>query len=186
MHKILILGGGFGGIRCALDLEKKIGSKAEITLVDKNSYHLFVPALYEVASAYGLKQDPFAIRLKKTICIPYSDIFSAKKIRFIQAEIFSIDVENQKVATRGGEILDYDYMIIALGSQSSDFGVPGVKEYAFSFKSLENGLALNQKINELVFATQREGDVKSEPINPVVDFPTATKSPKEFRKIHYG
>src|SRR3989338_2143797 len=149
MHKILILGGGFGGIRCALDLEKKIGSKAEITLVDKNSYHLFVPALYEVASAYGLKQDPFAIRLKKTICIPYSDIFENKKIKFVQAEITSIDVENKKVATGGGEILDYDYLVVALGSQPSDFGVSGVKEYAFRFKNLEDGLALNQKIDEL-------------------------------------
>src|SRR3989338_7517343 len=50
MIKILILGGGFGGVRCALDLDKKIGKEAEITLIDKNSYHLFVPAIYEVAS----------------------------------------------------------------------------------------------------------------------------------------
>jgi len=159
MIKILILGGGFGGVRCALDLaayneprlwrEKKIGGDAEITLVDKKSYHLFTPALYEVASAYGLKQDPFAIRLKKTICIPYSDIFENKKIKFVQAEITSIDVENKKVATGGGEILDYDYLVVALGSQPSDFGVSGVKEYAFRFKNLEDGLALNQKIDEL-------------------------------------
>ena len=76
MTKILILGGGFGGIRAALDLEKKLKGEAAITLVDKKSYHLFVPALYEVASAYGLKKDPFGVRFKKPICIPYSDIFS--------------------------------------------------------------------------------------------------------------
>lgn len=174
MTKILILGGGFGGIRAALDLEKKlthsidstpstdsvqadspqIGSgqegKAAITLVDKNSYHLFVPALYEVASAYGVKKDPFAIRLKKTICIPYSDIFENKKINFVQAEIFSLDLENKRVVTGGGEILDYDYLVMALGSQAADFSIPGVKEYAFQFKNLEDGLALNQKIDELV------------------------------------
>src|SRR3989344_282687 len=80
MIKILILGGGFGGVRCALDLEKKIKGEAEITLIDKNSYHLFAPALYEVASAYSIKQDPFAVRLKKTICVPYSDIFENKKV----------------------------------------------------------------------------------------------------------
>ena len=177
MTKILILGGGFGGIRCALDLEKKINltlqkpcfwrkvsrSKASVTLVDKNSYHLFVPALYEVASAYGIKQDPFAVRLKKTICVPYSDIFENKKIKFIQAEISSIDVENKKTATRGGEILDYDYLVIALGSQSADFGIPGVKEYAFKFKTLEDGLALNQKIDQLtkeIAAGKRQPPVK--------------------------
>src|SRR3989344_705966 len=149
MHKILILGGGFGGIRCALDLEKKIGSKAEITLVDKNSYHLFVPALYEVASAYGLPKDPFALRLKKTICVPYSDIFKDKKINFMQAEISAIDTENKKIATEGGEILDYDYLVIALGGQVADYGVPGVKEYAFQFKDLEDALLLNRKGDEL-------------------------------------
>lgn len=149
MTKILILGGGFGGIRCALDLEKKLRNEAEITLVDKNSYHLFTPALYEVASAYGIKQDLFAVRLRKTICIPYADIFENKKINLTQAEVSSVDIENKKVATRGGEVLTYDYLVIAFGSQSSDFGVPGVKEYAFRFKNLEDGLALNQKIDQL-------------------------------------
>ena len=51
MKKILILGGGFGGIRAALDLEKNLKNEAQITLIDKNGYHLFLPALYEVASA---------------------------------------------------------------------------------------------------------------------------------------
>ncbi len=189
MHKILILGGGFGGIRCALDLSKKIRSDVEITLIDKKSYHLFVPSLYEVASAYGIKKDPFAVRLKKTICIPYSDIFSGKKVHphthfgqflkniflpgqkskvsmgvnFIQAEISLIDLENKKIATRGGEILDYNYLVIALGGQAVDFGISGVKEYAFQFKELEDGLALNQKVEELtkeVATGARERPVK--------------------------
>ena len=204
MIKILILGGGFGGVRCALDLNKKIGTKAKITLIDKKSYHLFAPALYEVASAYGVKRDLFAVRLKKTICIPYSDIFENKKIypvrgktplqegssadrvpqewgcphsenhalqagrtsngiNFIQAEISSIDLENKKVATRGGEILDYDYLAIALGSQAANLGILGVKEYAFQFKSFEDALFLNRKMEELikeVAARQRPQPIK--------------------------
>lgn len=149
MVKVLILGGGFGGIRAALDLDKKLRDLAEVTLIEKNSYHLFTPDLYEVASVYGMKKDPFAVRLKKTICIPYSDIFENKKINFIQAEIFAIDTDNKKVITRGGGILNYDYLIVALGSQSSDFGIPGVREYAFQFKDIEDGLMLNKKINDL-------------------------------------
>jgi len=181
--KILILGGGFGGIRAALELEKKLKDEAAITLIDKKSYHLFTPALYEIASAYGVKKDPFAVRLKKTICIPYSNIFSEKQINFVQAEISSIDVENKKVATRGGEIFDYDYLVIALGGQAADFGIPGVKEYAFQFKELEDALSLNQKIDELT--KEIAAGQKNKPINPVVDFPIATESPKEFRKTHY-
>ena len=149
MVKVLILGGGFGGVRAALDLDKKIGSEAKITLIDKNSYHLFVPALYEAASAYGVKKDPFSVRLKKTICVPYSDIFENKNINFMQAEVSAIDPENKKIVTEGGGILDYDYLVIALGNRVADFGVPGVKEYAFQFKDLEDALLLNRKIDEL-------------------------------------
>ena len=166
MIKILILGGGFGGIRCALDLSKKIGDKAKTTLIDKNSYHLFAPALYEVASAYGVKKDPFAVRIKKTIRIPYSDIFENKKINFIQAEVTVIDLANKKVVTSGGEILDYDYLVIALGSQAADLDIPGVKEYAFQFKNLEDALLLNQKIDEL--AKEVAIGVRARPIKMAV------------------
>lgn len=166
MIKIIILGGGFGGIRVALDLEKKIGDETKITLIDRNSYHLFVPALYEVASAYVVKKDPFAVRLKKTICVPYSDIFEGKKANFMQAKVSAIDTENKKIVTEGGEILDYDYLVIALGNQVADFGVSGVKEYAFKFKDLEDALLLNRKIDELI--KEVAAGIRSRPINMVV------------------
>lgn len=148
MTKVLILGGGFGGIRAALDLEKKL-KNIQITLVDKNGYHLFLPALYEVASAYGVKRDPYAVRLKKSICIPYSNIFEKKNIEFLQAEITRVDLENKKVFANE-RVLEYDYLVIALGSQTNDFGVPGVKEYAYQFKTIEDALMINNKIEESI------------------------------------
>ena len=152
MVKILILGGGFGGIRCALDLERRLSiglanNEIEITLLDKNGHHLFVPALYEVASAYNLEKDPFAVKIKKTICIPYADIFERKKINYIQAEIAGVDLENKKIITRGGNELAYDYLVFALGSQTTNFGIPGVAEYAYQFKGLDDALMINEKIN---------------------------------------
>ncbi len=127
MTKILILGGGFGGVRCALDLDKKFKGQIEITLVDRNSYHLFLPSLYEVASAYGANPpiggDPFAVKMRKTICIPYGNIFAGKNIDFIQAEISTVDLKTRNIRTKGGEILFYDYLEIALGSQTADFGI---------------------------------------------------------------
>lgn len=152
MDKILILGGGFGGVRAALDLEKKFSKKSgevEITLIDKNSYHLFTPSLYEVASVYGVARDPFSVKLRKTISIPYQDIFGGKNIKFIQAEIVKINLEHNLVATGGGETLRFDYLILALGSQTSDFGINGVKEYACKFKNIEDALLVNQKIEEM-------------------------------------
>jgi len=73
---ILILGGGFGGIRTALDLNKKLGSEHNITLVDKNDCHLFLPSLYEIASAKGIeKEDVYKLKLRGTVCVSYGEIF---------------------------------------------------------------------------------------------------------------
>lgn len=149
MFKVLILGGGFGGVRCALDLDKKLKSEAEITLIDRNSYHLFIPAIYEVASAYGIKKDPFAIQLKKTICIPYTDIFESTSVDFIQAEINQVDLQNKTTKTKGEHVFEYDYLVLALGSETSTYDIPGVQEYAHQFKNLEDALFINQKLEEL-------------------------------------
>lgn len=150
MTKILILGGGFGGIRCALDLEKKFKGQVQITLVDKNSYHLFLPSLYEVASIYEKKEDFFAVKMRKTVCIPYGEIFVGKNINFIQAEISVVDLKTKSVKTKGGEVLFYDYLVIALGSQTADFGIPGVSEYAYQFKSIDDAVAINMKIEKII------------------------------------
>ena len=155
MIRILVLGGGFGGVRCALNLEKRLKGKikngeAAITVIDKNSYHLFVTKLYEMASATGVKKDPFSITLKKSVCLPYSDIFDGKNVNFIQAEIHEVDIENKKVKTNGGNIHEYDYLVIALGSQSADFNIPGVKEYAYKFKELEDALLIHEKIESMI------------------------------------
>src|SRR3989344_8154687 len=155
MTKILILGGGFGGIRVALDLEKKLkkeikSGEAQITIIDKNSYHLFVTSLYEVASATGIKKDPFAVRLRKSVSLPYNDIFENKNINFIQAEVKEVDLENRFVITNGGNKHDYVYLVIALGAQSADFGISGIKEYAYKFKTIEDALLINDKIESFM------------------------------------
>lgn len=160
--KILILGGGFGGIRAALDLEKRLKGVAQITLIDRNSYHLFVPALYEVAAAFNSRTDPFATSLKETIAIPYSQIFSGKKINFVQAELQGVDLERRLVMTRGGSEFSYDYLVLALGSQVADFGIPGVNEYACQFKNIDDAVMLNRKMD--LFFSQAARKVKALPI----------------------
>lgn len=139
METIVILGAGFAGIRTALDLDKKVGGRAKIILIDKNSYHLFTPALYEVATAYGLKKDPHTVKLRETITIPISDIINGRQIDFIQTEISSLDLAS----------FNYSYLVIALGSQAFDFNIRGVREYGFQFKTLEDGLMIHDKIETL-------------------------------------
>ncbi len=149
MTRILIIGGGFGGIRAALDLDKKLSEpEAEITLVDKNNFHLFLPDLYEVGSAVGEWRDKYSVKLKKTISIPFADIFEDTKVNFVQAEIAGIDLEKQEAVSGGGQVFAYDYLVLGLGAETETFGITGVSEYAYKFKNMEEALFLNRKINE--------------------------------------
>jgi NADH dehydrogenase len=163
MKRIVILGGGFGGIRCALDCAKKLKGKTSITLVDRNSYHSFTPALYEIASAYQPGDDPFALELRRAVAVPYKDIFAGKNIDLIQAEIASVDLTTSQVILDGGEHLHSDYLVCALGSQASNFGIPGVYEYAYQFKTIDDAVALHSKLeacfNDLVMDKVR-GSIK--------------------------
>lgn len=147
-------------MRCALELNKKFKKsqeQVEITLVDRNSYHLFIPAIYEVASAYGIKKDPFAVQLKRTVCMPYADIFAGTKVSFIEAEILEINSAHQLIKISGDVVLEYDYLVLALGSETADYGITGVTEYAHQFRTLDDALFINQTLEELSESFVKDG-----------------------------
>lgn len=153
MADILILGGGFGGIRAALDLGKKLGKDHTVTLVDKNDCHLFLPSIYEVASAKRLEEkegeDLYRVMLRGTVCIPYGKIFSGRNVNFVQAEVTHVDLRNKEVHLGSGNFLNYDYLIFAMGSEIETFGIPGVREYAFQFKTINDALFVHRRMHEL-------------------------------------
>mgnify|MGYP001576911173 FL=1 len=153
MIKILILGGGFGGVKVALDLSRffsrrmsgsknrgssipqESGSKnkdneeVHITLIDKSECQTFTPALYEVASVFGVNHEhPYHGKIRGVISIPYGEIFRGKNIELVQAEINHIDLAAKHVVTNNGATIDFDYLVIAFGSTVSTFGIPGVEE----------------------------------------------------------
>ncbi|MEK7659159.1 MAG: FAD-dependent oxidoreductase [Patescibacteria group bacterium] len=151
MTNILILGAGFGGIAAALKLEKKLGRNSDfkITLSDRNNFHLFTPSLYEVATVYGLIEDNFNQYLRGSVAIPINEILKGKKVNFVQAEIKEINLEDKVVATGGGAKLSFDYLVIALGGETEFYGIPGVREYAYNLKSVDDAVAIYKKINDL-------------------------------------
>ncbi|MEK7579772.1 MAG: NAD(P)/FAD-dependent oxidoreductase [Patescibacteria group bacterium] len=164
MTNILILGAGFGGISAALELEKKLGNDRDfkITLIDRNNFHLFTPSLYEVATVYGLIQDSFAQYLRGSVAIPIYEIFSGKRINFVQAEIRDINLKDRFVITNGANRIDFDYLIIALGGETEFYGVPGVREYAFNFKMIDDAVGVYKKIKEIYenYKKKEGGDIK--------------------------
>lgn len=143
MKEIIILGGGFAGVFAAKELLKLPREQFRVTLVDKNSYHLFIPSLYEVATA----EEP-----RSNICIPYSEIFP-HGVRIVEGEVLKIDKDNQKVklnpsASSGQAVLKYDYLVIALGAETQYYDIEGIKEYSTAFKSLEEACEIRDEIRE--------------------------------------
>lgn len=147
MTEIVVLGGGFAGVFAAKELRKLSSEHFRITLVDKNNYHLFIPSLYEVATA----EEP-----RDNICIPYTEIFP-HGVRLIKGEATSIDKENHKVNFKDGQFISYDYLVIALGSETQYYGIEGLRENSIAFKSLEEAEKIRNRVKEMYQKKHGEG-----------------------------
>lgn len=138
-QRIVILGGGYAGVTAGLRLRKqyKGNAEVEIVLVNKHTYHIFTPSLYEVATS----ESPM-----KNIAIPLTKIFP-DTVNLIKGTVEKIDAAAKKVSITGQEPLSYDYLIVTLGSQAAYYGIPGLKEHSIPFKSLNNAVTIQETIN---------------------------------------
>lgn len=165
MPKVLILGAGFGGVRCALDLEKSAPKDLEIVVIDKNDYHTFQPALYETASAFYVGDNPKSQKfnfhkIKRSAAVPLRDIFGGKNIRFHQAEVKGVDVNFKNVSLSSGEVMNYDYLVLALGSETNYFGIPHMAERAYPLKTVEDALNIKSAIDELFYNKKSDDAIR--------------------------
>src|SRR6266542_997940 len=136
-RRILILGGGFGGLHLVRHLERELRrGEADVTLVDRSNYSLFTPLLYQVATG---ELPPHAVAYPLRVPLAHAGM------RFVRSEIEAIDVETRMVHTADGE-LAYDLLVILLGSVTNDYGIPGVREHALTLKWLEDGRAVRHRI----------------------------------------
>lgn len=149
MKEIVVLGGGFGGVSACHYLVKQLNGEKDIkiTLIDKNSYHLFKASLYEVATS----EEP-----KKNIAIPYSEIFN-ENLRFVKGNVSSIDYDNNLIRFDNSLNYSYDYLIIALGSDVSDFNTPGIKEYGLPLRYLEDAVKIRKEVESAFHKNVHDG-----------------------------
>jgi len=131
--KVVILGGGFGGLAAARALYKS----AEVTVVDRHNFQTFLPLLYQVSTA-GLAADHVAY--------PIRGALRKTNIKFRMGSPISIDHKNKEVKLDSSEVLKFDHLIVALGSVSADFGIPGVNEYALGMKTVHEALTIRAEI----------------------------------------
>lgn len=133
--KVVIVGGGFGGLRAAQSLRSEL---VDVTLVDRRNYHLFQPLLYQVATGSLSAGD---------IASPLRSVLSGQKnTRVLLGTVVDVDPELKHVTLQDGAVLQYDSLVIAAGSQTSYFGHDEWQPWAPGMKSIEEATTIRHKI----------------------------------------
>ena len=153
VHRVVVVGGGFGGLRAALGLRR---APVEVTLVDRRNFHLFQPLTYQVATGALSPGE---------IAYPLRAIFKRHgNVRVLMAEVSGFDLQAREVALRPAagvpapSTIAYDTLIVAGGSRYSYFGHDDWSEYAAEVKSLESALVVRSRLLGAFEAAESEPD----------------------------
>jgi NADH dehydrogenase len=135
MKRVVIVGGGFAGLHLVRRLERSLKEgEAQITMLDRNNFHLFTPLLYQVATG---ELPPHAVAYPLRVPLAGD--------RFVRADVESIDLDAKAVRSSEGDF-PYDIVVIVPGSVTNDYGIPGVREHTLTVKWLTDGRALRHRI----------------------------------------
>ena len=137
--KIVIVGGGFGGIRCALDLANQNLPGVDIILISDKPHFEYTPALYRVVTG----------RSPLEVCIPLREIFDGKDVEVLEDSITKVNVKEKKLKGSSGSKYSFDFLLLALGSETAYFEIPGLRDLCFGFKSINEALRLKRHLHEL-------------------------------------
>jgi len=147
MAKIIIIGGGFGGLSF---LQKARKSKNDFILIDKTNHHLFQPLLYQVATAVLSPAD---------ITVPLRNLFkNDKNVKTILSEVKEINKEKKEITLDNAEVISYDKLIISAGSSYSFFGKNEWSKFAKGLKVINDALDIREKILKAFEKAENEKD----------------------------
>jgi NADH:quinone reductase (non-electrogenic) len=147
--KVVIIGGGFGGLSAAQSLKSDL---VDVTLIDRRNYHLFQPLLYQVATG-SLSPGEIAAPLRGVLS-------RQKNARVWLGTVKDIDPDSKRVFLADGAAVPYDSLIVAAGSQTSYFGHNEWQEWAPGLKSIEEATMIRHKILYAFEAAERVSDPK--------------------------
>jgi NADH dehydrogenase len=145
--RVVIAGGGFGGLAAA---RKLVGKPVDVLLIDDRNYHLFTPLLYQVATSLLNPSDiayPLRARFRR-----------ARNVRFIQARVEAVEFDEEIVRVSTGERIPYDYLILASGSAGDYFGKDRLRTTTLGLKTLEDALRLRNHVLAALELATREPD----------------------------
>lgn len=146
--KVIIIGGGFGGIQLAKKLRH---AEVNILMLDRHNYHTFQPLLYQVATG-GLEPDSIAFPIRKVFR-------EQKNLAFRVANVTAIHTESNTISTNIGDF-DYDYLVLATGSETNFFGQKEIEHYAMPMKTVPEALNLRS----LILQNFEEALIEEDPI----------------------
>jgi NADH dehydrogenase len=137
--RIVVLGGGFGGMQAVTGLERLLGRDAEIVLVSRENFLLFTPLLPQIASS---NINP------RHIVQTVRDIRGRRRFAFRRDTVLNIDPAARRVTLAEGS-LDYDVLVVALGSRTDYYKTPGAAENTWDFKTLEDAVVVRERVIDL-------------------------------------
>lgn len=135
LPRVVIVGAGFGGLKVAQQLRR---APVVVTLVDARNHHIFQPLLYQVATA-ALNAEEIAQSVRGLF-------HGYPNFDFRMARATGVDWEGKRLLVDSGDPIPFDYLVLAAGAVTNDFGVEGVAQYAFGLKSVEEAIALRSHI----------------------------------------
>lgn len=136
--RAVIVGGGFAGIRAALDLSKNPRFKGDITLLSNKRNFEYYPALYRMIIGYPSVQ----------VALPLEEVFAGTSVRVVVDAAVRIDAQARHVIGESGSAYEYDYLALGLGSETVFFGVEGLEEHVFPFKSVREAFSIHDRLHQ--------------------------------------
>lgn len=150
LHRVVVIGGGFGGLQCARELA---GENVKVTLVDRENHHLFQPLLYQVATA-GLGPASIATPIRAVLR-------NADNVEVILGEAWEVDHERKELELRDGLRLPYDTLVVAAGAKTNYFGHDeDWKPHAHGLKDLRDAIRIRERVLLAFEEAEREPDPK--------------------------
>ena len=138
VHKVVVVGGGFAGVRAALDIAKKNKRTCKVTIITDKPYFSYYPAMYRVATG----SSPLEAR------IPMSDILGSKNISFVHDLVTGVNTMDKKVITKSGEY-EYDSVILALGSVPRPVPIPDVADMSYNFLTISEAIRMRKHVDAM-------------------------------------
>jgi NADH dehydrogenase len=140
--RIIVVGGGFGGVQTARKLYRLLGNTVSITLISDKAYFEYYPALYRIVTGASPIE----------ACVPLENMLHNTAVDIVVDKIVSIDINTKEITGISGIVYTADFLVLALGSQTAYFDLPGLSELSFGFKSVGEAVKLKKHIHDLFLA----------------------------------